>query len=47
MSCNQSPKAAPRPFALARGLFGLIRAGERDASGVPDYSAVVEVLPAS
>ena len=25
----------------------LIRAGERDASGVPDYNAVVEVLPAS
>ena len=25
----------------------LIRAGERDASGVPDYTAVVEVLPAS
>jgi predicted molibdopterin-dependent oxidoreductase YjgC len=24
----------------------LIRAGERDASGVPDYNAVVEVLPA-
>ena len=23
----------------------LIRAGERDASGVPDYNAVVEVLP--
>ena len=25
----------------------LIRAGERDVSGVPDYNAVVEVLPAS
>ena len=25
----------------------LIRAGERDASGVPDYNAVVEVLPVS
>jgi hypothetical protein len=25
----------------------LIRAGERDPSGVPDYNAVVEVLPAS
>jgi hypothetical protein len=25
----------------------LIRAGERDASGVADYNAVVEVLPAS
>ena len=25
----------------------LIRVGERDASGVPDYTAVVEVLPAS
>ena len=24
----------------------LIRAGERDASGVPDYNAVVEVVPA-
>jgi hypothetical protein len=24
----------------------LIRMGERDASGVPDYNAVVEVLPA-
>lgn len=24
----------------------LIRAGERDASGVPDYNAVVEVMPA-
>jgi hypothetical protein len=25
----------------------LIRAGERDASGVPDCNAVVELLPAS
>ena len=25
----------------------LIRAGERDASGVPDHNAVVEVLPGS
>jgi hypothetical protein len=25
----------------------LIRAGEHDASGVPDYDAMVEVLPAS
>ena len=24
----------------------LIRAGERDASGVPDYNAIVEVVPA-
>jgi anaerobic selenocysteine-containing dehydrogenase len=24
----------------------LIRAGQRDASGVPDYNAIVEVLPA-
>jgi hypothetical protein len=25
----------------------LIRAGERDSSGVPDHNAVVEVVPAS
>jgi hypothetical protein len=46
-----APARTSRPSGNVQMFFPecnlLIRAGERDASGVPDDNAVVEVLPAS
>jgi hypothetical protein len=56
LTITATQTSAPQVTQMSAGSTGLptsglsgcsMRAGERDASGVPDYNAVVEVLPAS